>query len=97
MPEPSSLLIWAQAGQSALLFAVAVSQPHVTGSTKQSIPAQLCPMPPLPVSCRTDPWRQGQDCPHCGPRLSVRMHRANEEREQRSLISLRAAAVSYRA
>lgn len=52
MPELSSLLIWAQAGQSALLFAMAPSQPHVTGSTKQSVPAQPCPLPPLPVFSR---------------------------------------------
>lgn len=103
MPESSLLLIWAQAGQSALLFAMAPSQPHVTGSTKQSVPAQSCPLPPLPMSSRTDPCRQrqgqAQDCAYCGPRPSVRMHRANEEREreQCSLISLRVATVSYSA
>ena len=103
MPELSSLLIWAQAGQSALLFAMAPSQPHVTGSTKQSVPAQPCPLPPLPVFSETDSCRPGQGqaqgCAYCGPRLSIRMHRAKEEREreQCSLISLYVAAVSYSA
>lgn len=101
-PEPGlcdagAVLIAYQAGPLAPLFAVAPSQPHVTGSTKQSVPAQPCPLPPLPVSSRTDPCRQGQDCAYCGPRLSIRIHRANEEREreQCSLISLRVAAASY--
>jgi len=38
---------------------------------------------------------QAQDPASCGPRLSVRMHRANEEREQRSLISLRVATAYH--